>query len=177
MPADANLPFGDKIAVTPIQRMLIVDSTGASKILTPYNTTTLTKADVTAATAWTTGNSPVTLFTVTGTVIINRIYAVVTTLMVSTANTGTLSIGVSGSVQLYLPTTTVNGTNFTLGASWLDATATTKSKAFVAPNSMALPVLSNGDNVILTIATNSMTAGGMTLYCDWTPVSSGATVA
>jgi hypothetical protein len=31
-------------------------------------------------------------------------------------------------------------------------------------------------NVILTIATNNMTAGAANLYMDWIPISAGATV-
>lgn len=145
-------------------------------LLRGFNTTAFTKADVTVATAWTTANSPITIFTVTGTVLI-RCYAVVTTAITSTSNTGTLALGVTGTTGLYMPATTANGsTNFILNSVWVDNAPTTKSKVLVAPNNMSLPILATADNVILTIATNNMTAGGMTIYADWIPVTSGASV-
>jgi len=37
--------------------------------------------------------------------------------------------------------------------------------------------LVSNDTIKVTVATNSMTAGGMTIYVEWMPVSVGATVA
>ncbi len=148
-------------------------STGPN-LLRGFNTTLFSKPDVTAVTAWTTGNSPVALWTVTGAVLA-RVYGVVTaTGFTSTGATGTLSIGISGTVQLFLPTTTANGTNLVASSVWLDSAPTVAGKVL-----SAVPltwVLLNGANIILTVATNSMTAGGITLFCDWIPVSAGATV-
>lgn len=146
-------------------------------MLKGYNTTVLTKADVTNATgtvAWTTANSGLTLFTVTGAVKC-AVYGVVSTLLTSTLNTGTLAVGIAGATTLFLGTTTANGsTNFILNSIWEDTSPTVLAKAIAGiPLTLAYTVTSN---IILTIATNNMTAGGMTLYCDWIPVSAGATV-
>lgn len=148
-----------------------------SNFAKPYFSTSFTKADITAAGAsgaWTTANSPITLLTVTG-VVLARVYGVVGgTALTSTGATGTLALGISGSTQLFLPTTTVSGAGqFLIGGAWVDSTPTVLGKVLVAtPLAFALV----NSSAILTIATNNMTAGAMTLYVDWTPVSAGATV-
>ncbi len=71
----------------------------------PFQTASFIKADVSAANssgAWTTGNSPITLFTVTGLVIM-RVYGRSTTLVTSTSNTGTLALGITGTTGLAAP--------------------------------------------------------------------------
>jgi hypothetical protein len=84
-------------------------------------------------------------------------------------------VGILGSVQTFLPTTTANGsTQLILNSIWIDATPTLLAEV-LAGNALTWVLLNNA-NITLTIATNSMTAGGMNLYCDWIPVSVGATV-
>lgn len=135
--------------------------------------TVFTKADVTAATAWTTGNSPITLFTVTGDVLIN-VGGVVTTALNSTGNTGTLAVGVSGLTGALIAATTVDGTKLhTAGFTWTDTNG--NQRAFAMPGTTGWYLVS-GSNIILSIATNSMTSGGMTLYAIWIPLSAGASV-
>lgn len=132
-----------------------------------------TKANLTAATAWTTGNSPQTLFTVTGNVLM-QVYAVVTTGITSTGATGTLSVGVTGNTACLLPLTTMDGSNFPTGAVWTDSSPTLKAESL---GDAYASVLVANTNVIVTIATNSVTAGGIIVYCRWVPISAGATVA
>lgn len=132
------------------------------------------KIIATASSALTTGLSPVTLFTVTGDVIV-RVWATVQTGLTSTATTGTLEIGVTGNTAGLLPQVVANGTNFPTGAVWVDVTPTLKSEAFTAANTNWAPIAGSA-NVICTIATNSMTAGAITFYCQYLPVSSGASV-
>lgn len=138
----------------------------------PVQVATFTKPDVTAVTAWSIGNSPVTLFTVTGTVLLTA-FGVVTTAMTSTGGTGTLALGVVGNTGGIIAATTVNGTILNVAAQvWA-------STAGVAP---LYPLPSTGawfacdGNIVLTVATNSMTAGGMTVTCLWVPISAGANV-
>lgn len=123
-------------------------------------------------TAWTTGNSPVTLFTVTGKVLM-QVMAVVTTALTSTGANGTVSIGVAGATAALLPLTVVDGTNFPLGAVWTDASPTLKAESLGDAYSA---VFEADANVIATIATNSITAGGLIIYCRWIPLSPGASV-
>lgn len=131
----------------------------------------LTKADVTAATAWTTGNSPVAIFTVTGSVMM-RCFGVVQTAITSTSSTGTLELGVTGNTAVLIPQTTANGTNFATGDVW---TATTTKKATALAGTSGWVLVNS--NVILTVATNSTTAGAMTLYAEWIPLDSTGNVA
>lgn len=133
-----------------------------------------TKAFAAAGTSLTTVLSPVSAFTVTGHVML-RIFGVTgATPLASTGTNGTLAVGISGSTTIYLGTTTADGTNFTAGAVWIDTSPTLKSEAFVAAN--LVWHLVSSVTVIVTVATNSMTAGILTLYCEWRPLSSGATV-
>lgn len=136
--------------------------------------TVFSKPDVTVATAWTTANSPVTIFTVTGTVLINCA-GVVTTPLTSTSNTGTLALGVTGTTTTPISTTTVDGTKLhTANFVWADTSAS--SRIVAMPGTSGWYIVSNS-NIILTIATNNMSAGGMDLYAVWLPLSSGASVA
>lgn len=135
---------------------------------------TYTKPDVTAgADSWTQAHSPVRLFTVTGTVLA-RVVGVTMTPLTSTGGTGTLAVGVAGATGAFIAATTVNNTtNFVANAAWVDTTPTVTAEVLAA-----IPagwVLCTG-NIILTVATNDMTAGGETLYCQWVPFSAGATV-
>ena len=149
----------------------IITSQGLSK---GYNTTSKTYADVSQPTAWTTANSPITLFTVTGAVLC-RVYGVVgATPFASTASTGTLAIGITGTTGLLIAATTANGTNLVANTPWFTTAPTILGIA------LSVEVLTydmvNGANIILTIATNNITAGAVVMYCDWIPVSAGATV-
>ena len=135
--------------------------------------TAFAKADVTAVTAWSTGNSPVTVATVTG-VVMCRVFGHVTAAITSTGGTGTLSLGISDNVALWIAATTADATNFATNDVWVGPTTTTKGNLFNNTSGWAL--VSN-DTIKVTIATNSTTAGGMTIYVEWMPVSSGATVA
>ncbi len=114
--------------------------------------------------AWTTGNSPVTLFTVTGKVLL-QLMAVVTN--------GLVEVGVAGATAAMLPQVVVNGTNFPTGAVWTDSSPTLKAESLGDAYSA---VFEADANVIATIATNSVTAGGLIIYCRWIPLSPGATV-
>ncbi len=138
-----------------------------------YNTTKFAQPTVQSATpvAWTTANSPVALWTVTGSVLA-RVYGVVGgTAFASTATTGTLSVGVAGNVGVFLPTTTANGTNLIANTAWVDNAPTVTAKIIAS----AAWVVTTG-NIILTVATNTMTAGAIVMYCDWIPITAGASV-
>jgi hypothetical protein len=133
---------------------------------------------ITAATSLTTGASPVTLFTVTGTVMA-RVFAVVGTALTSTGATGTLAVGTVGATTSLLGTSTVDGTVLhTAGGVWTGATsgagAGTSTSAVFSNAALSFAMV-NG-NIVCTVATNSMTAGTITFYCEWWPVSSTGNV-
>ncbi len=145
----------------------------SQSVTNQYQTAISAKPDVTAGTAWATANTGLTLFTVTGTVKA-RVYGVGgATPMTSTGGTGTLAVGVTGATGALLPATTANGTsNFVANCAWVDATPTVTAE--LLPNTGNF-VLVTG-NILLAIVTNNMTAGSMTLYCEWLPVSSDGLV-
>lgn len=135
--------------------------------------TKFSKPDVTVATAWTTANSPITIFTVTGVVLVTC-SGVVTTPLTSTSSTGTLALGTSSGTGTLIAATTVNGTKLhTTNFVWADTTASSSIAAL--PGTSGWYIVA-GSNIILTVATNSMTAGGMDIYAMWIPLSAGATV-
>ncbi len=107
-------------------------------IYTPYNTASLAKANVSAggASAWTTANSPLTLFTVTGSVLC-RVFGIIgATSLTSTIDLGTLAVGVTASTQLFIPTSAVSNAvgQFAIGAVWVGATPTLLGAALLVAN-------------------------------------------
>lgn len=136
-----------------------------------------TKAIAAAGTSFTTGASPVTLFNVTGDVLA-RVYATVQTGLTSTSNNGTLAIGVTGNTGAFLAATTMDGTNFPTGAAWAGDTSPTVKAEALSSAALNYCLVAGGADVIATVATNSATAGAITFYCEYIPLSSdGAVVA
>lgn len=144
-----------------------------------YNTTAYSQPTIQSATptAWTTANSPITLFTISGSVLM-RIYGQVgATAFTSTAGTGTLAVGVSGATTTFIGTTTANNTtNFIVNGVWFDTAPTVTQKVWPTTVNPGIWTQIANTNIILTIATNNMTAGAVVMYCDWCPISAGATV-
>jgi len=107
---------------------------------------------------------PTTLFTVTGVVAV-RLFAIASG--TDLTGSGTLEAGIAGNTAALLAQTAA--TALDVGEIWIDATPATVE---LLPE---LQVLS-GTNVIQTIGTNTVTAGTLTYYCNWFPLSSGASV-
>lgn len=107
---------------------------------------------------------PTTLFTVTGTVAV-RVFAVVSG--TDLTGSGTIEVGISGNTASLLAQ--VNATALDVGEIWTDNTpATVKS--------LPAQAIVSDANIIQTIATNTVTAGTLTYYCLWFPISSNASV-
>jgi hypothetical protein len=128
-----------------------------------------------AATSFTTAASPVTLFTVDGDILC-RVFATVQTGLTSTSSTGTLEIGVTGNTAAILPQTTANGTNFPTGAAWAGDTSPTVKAEALSSVALNWALVAGGADIIATIATNSMTAGAITFYCMYIPLSRDAKI-
>lgn len=106
-----------------------------------------------------------TLFTVTGTVAV-RLFGVVSGADVT--GSGTIEAGIAGNTAALLAQTT--GTALDVGEIWIDnAPATVEALP-------ALNILTAGTDIIQTIATDTLTAGTITYYCLWTPISSDGNV-
>lgn len=100
-----------------------------------------------------------TLFSVTGVVAL-KIFGVISGADVT--GSGTIEVGVSGNTASLIAQTT--GTDLDNGDIWIDATAPATVEAL--PTTFIVK-----DDVVQTIATNTLTAGTVTYYCIWSPIS------
>ena len=115
------------------------------------------------------GATPMTLFTVTGDVVLAVIGIVKTALTTSDAITA--SVGVAGNTAVIIANV-ADATGLALNEIWHDATPDATIELSSVWNEF---VVSNGQDVILT-TTGTVTDGDITFYCRWHPLSSGATV-
>lgn len=125
---------------------------------------TQTKA-ITYAAATTGATGATTLFTVTGTVAV-RIFGVVSG--ANLTGSGTLEVGIAGNTAALIAQTT--GTDLDIGEIWVDTGPATVEAL------PALQVLTAGTDIIQTIGTDTITAGTITYYCLWFPISTDGNV-
>lgn len=125
---------------------------------------TSTKA-ITFVGASTGATGATTLFTVTGVVAV-RIFGVVSGTDVT--GSGTIEVGISGNTASLIAQTT--GTALDVGEIWIDNAPATVE---LLPG---LSILAAGTDIIQTIATDTLTAGTLTYYCLWFPISSDGNV-
>lgn len=105
-----------------------------------------------------------TLFTVTGTVAIT-VFAV--TSGVDLTGSGTLEVGIVGNTAAIIAQTVA--TTIDVGEIWYGTSPPTVG---VVPGRLIL----SGTDIIQTIATNTVTAGTLTYYCIWFPISTDGNV-
>jgi len=106
-----------------------------------------------------------TLFTVTGVVAV-RVFAVASG--TDLTGSGTLEVGISGNTASLLAQ--VAATALDVGEIWTDNAPSTVEAL------PALQILAAGTDIIQTIATDTVTAGTLTYYCAWFPLTPSATV-
>jgi len=112
--------------------------------------------------------NPVTLFTVTGDVMVG-IVAMCKSTVVSATNSGTTAVGVSGDASALLAvTTTLN--------SQVNNSGTYYTGWDTAPELIGNQPLEGGQDIILTVATENISEGSMLFYAMWRPLSTGATI-
>ena len=109
------------------------------------------------------------LFTVTGGVII-RLACICTTSLTSGAG-ATVEVGISGSTAAFIAQTTA--VDIDGGEIWHDATPDAEIEATTV---MADYILGNGNDIILTVATDNVSTGVLQFQAWWTPITSGASV-
>jgi hypothetical protein len=110
------------------------------------------------------------MFTVTGTVLV-QIFGVCQTSL-NSGGVATVELGIAGNTAALIAQTVV--TTVDQYQTWQDA-ATEANPGAVDLTGRSF-VITNGADVILTIATADLTAGIVDFYCLWTPLSAGATV-
>jgi hypothetical protein len=107
--------------------------------------------------------------------VLARVFATVQTALTSTGATGTLAVGVAGNTAAFLPVTTADGTNFAINSVWAgDNSPTLRCEVLTGAALNWAPI--NNTNIIAIVATNSMTAGAITFYCEWKPLSANGLV-
>ena len=109
-----------------------------------------------------------TLFTVTGNILLT-IFGVVDTTITS-AGAPTIEVGVTGNTAALIAQSLA--ASLADGEVWVDGTLTRVGVGAVP----AMQVLNDGNDVILTVATATLTAGAIDFYCLWRPISSDGAV-
>lgn len=107
-----------------------------------------------------------TLFTVTGDVLVN-VWAICTTLL---TGSGTGEVGTANNTASLIAQTT--GTAIDANEVWQNATPTLEVGAAIGN---AKPIAS-GSDIVLTIATDTFTAGVVTFYVQYRPLSVGSSI-
>lgn len=110
-----------------------------------------------------TGN-PATLFTVTGDVLV-QVFAVCGTGL-NGGGTATIEVGIAGNTAALIAQTAAD--DIDTNEVWVDASPGT---AQAIPSAQ---ILTNGTDIIQTIGTANVTAGVLTYYALWAPLSSSA---
>ena len=122
-----------------------------------------------------TGYDTAAAFTVTGDVLV-RVFGVVgVTPITSTSGTTTLSVGTTETVAGLIAATTVDNSDFAATDVWVDNDPTSDCELI---STTSWGVVGGGADIILTRNVDDLTAGTLTLYCEWKPLSlDGAVVA
>lgn len=107
-----------------------------------------------------------TLFTVTGDVTVN-VFGICTT---DITGSGTGEVGTTNNTAILIAQTT--GTAIDTNEVWQNATPTTEVGADI---DISKPV-AQSNNILLTIASNTFTAGVVIFYCLWRPLSANASI-
>ncbi len=112
------------------------------------------------------------LFTVSGDVLV-RVCASVDVAVTSTSGTTTLEVGIAGNTACLCIQDIVDGAAFVIGDSWTKTVAASDNGAELADEYV---IVGNGATIILTGDVDDITAGDIDFYCEWIPLSAGATV-
>lgn len=121
---------------------------------------------ITFAAATTGATGATTLFTVSGCVAV-KVFGVCGLTLEGAA---TLEVGISGATAVILAQL-ANATVLATDEIYVDATPTTKVEAM--PSQL---IIGNGQDIIQTIGSTALTAGILTYYCLWAPISSDGNV-
>ena len=114
----------------------------------------------------------INLFTVTGDVEV-EIFGICKADFTS-GGVATIEVGVSGNTAVLIAQTTA--TDLDNNEIWFDASPTTTVESINTVTGRRF-IISNGQDVIMTIGTADLTAGSCTFYCRWRPLSSTGAVA
>jgi len=135
-------------------------------------------AITTVSTAMTSGfdttDSPVTIFTVTGDVLVMGAWATATTAVTTDSNAGTWALGVTSNTAALQAQTTVSASDFAQHNVWSNGGFSPGQDLETTGTPFAIS--GEGTNIILTIATQNTAGGTCVFYCLWAPISAGSSV-
>ena len=121
-----------------------------------------------------TGYDTAAAFTVTGDVMVRVIGVVGATGITSTSGTTTLAVGTTEISTAILAASTIDNTQFAATDVWVDSTPANDAERMTED----WVIIGGGASIILTRNVDDITAGTLTLYCWYIPLSSnGAVVA
>lgn len=112
-------------------------------------------------------SDPLTLFTVTGPVLIEVTGFVDTTLV----GAATIEVGITGATTALLAQV-ANATSLQIGEIWHDATP----DASVEDATVMVQRIVNNKNIIMTVGTANITAGVITFVANWYPLTENSKV-
>ena len=118
-----------------------------------------------------TGYDTAVAFTVTGDVRVRVVGVVGAVAITSTSGTTTLSVGTTEAAAAIIAASTVDGTQFAATDVWVDSTP-----ANDAEGEPGWFIIGGGADIVLTRSVDDLTAGSLTLYCTWEPLSSTGSV-
>ena len=119
-----------------------------------------------------TGYDTAAAFTVTGDVAVRVVGVVGATGITSTSGTTTVAVGTTESAGSIIAATTIDNSDFAATDVWVDTSPTVDSKIMTED----WVIVGGGADIILTRNVDDLTAGALTLYCEWKALSSGATI-
>lgn len=121
-----------------------------------------------------TGFDTAASFTVTGDVMVRAIGVVGATAITSTSGTTTLALGTTEITTAILAASTIDNTQFAATDVWVDSSPANDAERMTED----WVIIGGGADIILTRSVDDITAGSLTLYCWYKPLSSdGAVVA
>jgi len=114
---------------------------------------------------------PADVFTVTGQVVV-KIIAVCTTNLTFDAN-ATIEVGITGSTASIIAQSDMTVAGLAAKEIWHDATPDAEIEALSVQKEF---IITDGNDIILTVATANVTGGVIHFYCAWRPLSSDGLV-
>ena len=112
-------------------------------------------------------SDPYTVFTVTGTVLM-ELYQVCTTALVGA--TATVQMGVTGATTAFIGVTTA--TDIDVDEIWFDTSPTTTYDLLTVAG-LRKQLINRGNNIQIEVATQNITAGVIDFVCIWTGINGG----
>lgn len=123
--------------------------------------------------------SPITIWTITGRMLLIYGTAFCTETVVSTAGTGTIALGNTSIVGRFIAAATMGAGTLALGDWWNQAgTPAGVSDDWVASaaGTAAYGPQALSENIIVTVATNAITDGTLVFDCYYMPLTAGASL-